>query len=178
MAKVTNSNQKGSKIMDNNYYWILCKKCGRMDFDEDQSKFPVCKFCKHEEVVKIPRDEYNDLVAKYHSENPSGTAEDWNDEAEEYYREKYVYHNNPDFDKVAYNEMLDYKRKELADALAWAAELDARLAGHPTITCPTCGSTNTKKISALSKGVSVGLFGIFSQKVKHQFHCNSCGYEW
>ena len=46
------------------------------------------------------------------------------------------------------------------------------------VKCPTCGSTNTKKISGLSKAASVGLFGIFSQKVKHQFHCNNCGYEW
>nr|DAG42687.1 MAG TPA: PhnA Zinc-Ribbon [Caudoviricetes sp.] len=30
----------------------------------------------------------------------------------------------------------------------------------------------------MAKAASVGLFGVFSQKVKHQFHCNSCGYEW
>ena len=28
----------------------------------------------------------------------------------------------------------------------------------------------------MAKAASVGLFGIFSQKVRHQFHCNSCGY--
>ena len=41
--------------------------------------------------------------------------------------------------------------------------------------CPTCQSTNTKKISGLSKAGSVALFGIFSQKVKKQWHCNGCG---
>lgn len=44
--------------------------------------------------------------------------------------------------------------------------------------CPTCNSTNIKKISGLSKAGSVAMFGIFSQKVKHQFKCNNCGYEW
>ncbi|MCM1100150.1 MAG: SEC-C domain-containing protein [Clostridium sp.] len=44
--------------------------------------------------------------------------------------------------------------------------------------CPTCNSTNIKKISGLSKAGSVALFGILSQKVKHQFKCNNCGYEW
>lgn len=44
--------------------------------------------------------------------------------------------------------------------------------------CPTCGSTKIKKVSATSKAVSVGLFGLFSQKVKKTWHCNSCGYEW
>lgn len=164
--------------MSSLYARIICKKCGYMDVDWNNSKFPVCKVCKHDNLMKIPGEEYNAMVDKCAEENPAGTAEDWNDEAEEYYREKYVYHNNPDFDKVAYNEMLDYKRKELADALAWAAENDRAVAGHPTIKCPNCGSKNTSKITALSKAVSVGFFGLFSQKVKHQFHCNSCGYEW
>lgn len=44
--------------------------------------------------------------------------------------------------------------------------------------CPTCSSTDIKKISAVSKVGSVALWGIFSQKVKKQFHCNHCGYEW
>ena len=45
----------------------------------------------------------------------------------------------------------------------------------PEVTCPYCHSTNTKKISGLSKAGSVALFGIFSQKVKKQWHCNGCG---
>lgn len=44
--------------------------------------------------------------------------------------------------------------------------------------CPTCGSTNIAKISGTSKAASVALWGIFSQKVKKQWHCNSCKYEW
>ena len=45
----------------------------------------------------------------------------------------------------------------------------------PTITCPYCKSTDTKKISGLSKAVSVGLFGIFALgKTTKQWHCNSC----
>ena len=49
----------------------------------------------------------------------------------------------------------------------------------PTITCPYCQSTNTKKISGLSKAVSVGLFGIFALgKTTKQFHCNNCKAEF
>ena len=45
----------------------------------------------------------------------------------------------------------------------------------PTITCPYCHSTNTKKISNLSKAGSVALFGIFALgKASKQFHCNEC----
>lgn len=44
--------------------------------------------------------------------------------------------------------------------------------------CPTCQSTNIKKISATSKATNAMLFGLFGNKRKKQFHCNSCGYEW
>ena len=41
--------------------------------------------------------------------------------------------------------------------------------------CIYCNSTDVRKISNLSKAGSVALFGIFSQKVKKQWHCNNCG---
>lgn len=44
--------------------------------------------------------------------------------------------------------------------------------------CPTCQSTNIKKISTTSKVTSVAMFGLLSQKVKKTYHCNMCGYEW
>lgn len=44
--------------------------------------------------------------------------------------------------------------------------------------CPTCNSTNIKKISGLSKASSVAMWGLFSRKIHKQWHCNSCGSEW
>lgn len=44
--------------------------------------------------------------------------------------------------------------------------------------CPTCQSEDIKKISVTSKAGSVALWGLFSQKVKKQWHCNNCGSEW
>lgn len=44
--------------------------------------------------------------------------------------------------------------------------------------CPTCGSTDLSKVSTLSKAGSVFMFGLLSQKVKKQWHCNNCGSEW
>lgn len=45
---------------------------------------------------------------------------------------------------------------------------------QPTITCPYCNSTNCKKLGAISRGVSFGLFGFGSGKIGKQWHCNSC----
>ena len=44
-----------------------------------------------------------------------------------------------------------------------------------SVECPYCHSTNTKKISGMSKAGSVALWGIFSiGKVTKQWHCNNC----
>ena len=44
--------------------------------------------------------------------------------------------------------------------------------------CPTCNSTNIKKISALSKVTGASMFGLFSKTARSQFQCNNCGYKW
>ena len=44
--------------------------------------------------------------------------------------------------------------------------------------CPTCQSTNIRKMSGLESGVSIYTFGIFSKKINKTFKCNSCGYTW
>lgn len=43
------------------------------------------------------------------------------------------------------------------------------------ITCPYCKSTNTKKISGISKAGSIALWGVFAMgKAGKQWHCNNC----
>lgn len=44
--------------------------------------------------------------------------------------------------------------------------------------CPTCGSTNIRKISTGERMMSVGMLGLFSKKINKSFKCNSCGYTW
>lgn len=46
------------------------------------------------------------------------------------------------------------------------------------IKCPTCGSTNVKRVSLLSKAVNVELFGLFGNKRNKQFKCTNCKYMW
>ena len=44
--------------------------------------------------------------------------------------------------------------------------------------CPTCGSSNIKKISTASKIAGATMFGLFSRTAKSQFKCENCGYKW
>lgn len=51
--------------------------------------------------------------------------------------------------------------------------------GIPTVECPYCHSTDTKKITNMSKAGSVALFGVFAMgKVSKQWKCNSCKSEF
>lgn len=44
--------------------------------------------------------------------------------------------------------------------------------------CPTCNSTNIKKISGTAKVVGAVAFGLFSKTARSQFECENCGYKW
>lgn len=44
--------------------------------------------------------------------------------------------------------------------------------------CPTCGSTNIKKISGTKRFVSTGIFGLASSNIGKNMECRSCGAKW
>lgn len=174
--------------MEIRYY--ICPVCGCLSSTVD--RFLVCKYCNNENVVQLtdkmfddahtyleslPRQEFEQYLC---NPLPGKPEKDWLEisvATEEYFQRKFVF-KSPCFNKAKYNDRDREEKKSFAARIEQSKRDVAAYYGHTTITCPTCGSTNTEKISALSKGVSVGLFGIFSQKVKHQFRCKTCGYEW
>ena len=44
--------------------------------------------------------------------------------------------------------------------------------------CPNCGSTNIKKITASSRIVSGLVLGILSSNIGKTYQCNKCKYKW
>lgn len=41
--------------------------------------------------------------------------------------------------------------------------------------CPTCGSTDIRKMGSIERGASILTFGIFSKKLNKTFKCQNCG---
>lgn len=82
--------------------------------------------------------------------------------------------------------MIDLKEKDIIEFNLKMSQFKAQIAQEQSSKiqtsskpkCPTCNSTNLKKISTTSKVASVAMWGIFSQKAKKTWHCNKCGYEW
>lgn len=177
--------------MESKKYYV-CPICGSCGTSSD--RFPVCYFCKCEnmlefdstyiedvrkEIASMTNDEREDLergepgdyIVKDNYRSKENIA------LSEYMRRKYAF-TSSQFSKSKYNERVDKNIETSKRINQLYQDAYDEVYGTKKIKCPTCGSTNTEKISALSKGVSVGLFGIFSQKVKHQFRCKTCGYEW
>ena len=67
-------------------------------------------------------------------------------------------------------------QKELQESIAFhaaIAKMDEQQ--HPHVVCPYCHSTNTEKITAVSRAVSMSLVGAASGKIGKQWHCKACG---
>lgn len=45
---------------------------------------------------------------------------------------------------------------------------------HHIPKCPICGSTNLKKLSFSNKAVSIGVFGLLSNKINKTWECKNC----
>ena len=44
--------------------------------------------------------------------------------------------------------------------------------------CPTCGSTNIKRISGTKRWLTTGLFGLASSDIGKTMVCKNCGYKF
>lgn len=76
-------------------------------------------------------------------------------------------------EKEKYFESLEqYKQVEAQQA---ARKEQQDLASGKRVICPYCKSTNTEKISTVSRSVSVSLVGAASGKLGKQWHCKNCG---
>lgn len=78
----------------------------------------------------------------------------------------------------AKEDILAFKEKERDEVNTIISQSLKQIKNDTTPKCPTCGSTNIRKISATKKlGGALG-FGIFSKTVRSQFECLNCKYKW
>ena len=154
-------------------YIMYCPVCGYVDGEHIKT---VCPFCGHE--LSNSNHLLKEMRGKFR----------WEIEpiAEDIFQ-KHV-KDNPEFNSTKYQlrEEKEKERKRLADERAqrkWDAQkaeyekiLAERTANAPR--CPTCGSTDLKKIDALDRAISVSFLGLASGKIGKSFKCNHCGYMW
>ena len=90
-----------------------------------------------------------------------------------------------DMQDDSFNEDVMYARENtqnVSDQIDYYEDLILNDNDKEDCKCPTCGSTNIKKISTANRIVSTGLFGLASRhyaicsanKIGKQWHCNNC----
>lgn len=163
----------------------VCPKCGNIERYSNSN--PICSKCGNKNVITINLEQFRDILREIEDRKIQKYAnnelcyakipdKDW-ETIYKYIRQKYVYNNNS-FDQNKYDERIQNDEIEVQQAIKARHDRERaeREATRPR--CPTCHSTDIKPITATQKAGSFLMLGIFSQKIKHQFHCNHCGYEW
>lgn len=160
-----------------------CPRCGRITI-VDSNK---CYVCEHETFDINPKwgltvEKYLEITqqVKYGEK----TQEQCDKERDEYFREfrEEVVKKHPDYDPYLFEHREEIAKKKADEYWNAPSQLPKVMqdaiknsVNSPIVTCPYCKSIDTKKLTAVSRGLSFSFFGFGSSKVGKQWHCNKCG---
>ena len=163
---------------------LFCNKCGNVSSSDNNEIGDRCWSCNVGKFIGTginnPKS-YAEVIEEY-KKNHNGDYPSVK-ESDEMLREKYFYGKlDSDVTKAATTERKYWESPEGVEEQnritdRWYAKQNAqKFSTGPK--CPTCGSTNIRKISTGERMVSVGMLGLFSKKINKSFKCNACGYTW
>lgn len=140
-------------------YWYCCPVCGK-------SLLPSCVHCtKHKKVQLVKslhnKEYYKQIAFDQHRYTSSGLDIVIEEEIK----------TNPLYDPSEYEISHTPPQKPIANIYTKPQNTNVPK-------CPTCQSTNIKKISTAKKATHGIMFGIFSKTAFSQFECCNCGYKW
>lgn len=163
---------------------LFCNKCGNVSSSDNNEIGDRCWSCNVGKFIGTGIDNpksYAEVIEEY-KKNHNGDYPSVK-ESDEMLREKYFYGKlDSDVTKAATTERKYWESPEGVEEQnritdRWYAKQNAqKFSTGPK--CPTCGSTNIRKISTGERMVSVGMLGLFSKKINKSFKCNACGYTW
>ena len=142
-----------------------CDKCGNICEAFKDELEDGCFCCGKSPLKPIPR-EYIDNFR-------------WRDrDGKEAFIEEIV-KKSPNLDKTLFehrDETIQRKNDEMKASIAVGKAILEEKSRVPK--CPTCGSTNIRKMDGVERGASMAAFGIFGKKINKTFKCGNCGYMW
>ena len=163
---------------------LFCNKCGKTSTSSSYKIGDRCYTCEIGTYIGTGIDwstAYMELSKEYKKIHDGHCPSHL--ESSEILRQKYFYgklDNEVDYSAVKkrkYSESPEGIEEQNRITDRWYAKQNAqKFSTGPK--CPTCGSTNIRKISTGERMVSVGILGLFSKKINKSFKCNSCGYTW
>lgn len=164
------TNPDGTPYIDPPRQYYICPRCGKgWDYaDKDQH---ICKNCHYEPMIKT---EFSDIDY----ENARTSSPETFRQFKMNLREKYTI-NSDVFDSELYNDLITKEYKSSLEREAREIQRQKEIESNKNKPhCPTCNSTNIRKIPT-GKKISGGLmFGLFSNNVRKTYECLNCKYKW
>ena len=141
-----------------------CDKCGNIS-DWSKPEEHKCYCCANSPLKPIPR-EYIDNFRWRDGDGKQAFIEE-------------VVKKSPNLDPYLFehkDEIIQVENNDMNAKMAIGRAMLNEQSNVPK--CPTCSSTNIKRISTTSKVVNTALFGLLGTKRHKMFKCCNCGYEW
>ena len=136
------------------YLAFICPKCAGITGGKSREE-NICRYCN---IPRIETDvDIMDVIK--------------NNDVEEELKQRYCY-NNQLYDP----ELAEKIDKEVNENVRNIHPTPMQSPNVPK--CPTCGSTNIKRISTANRAVSIGLFGLLSGKIGKNYECRNCKAKW
>lgn len=147
----------------------ICIECGRELFDYDES----CDRCNSNNIVT--EKEYKNIIEEIKNANVFKRRKLLQDG-----NYKKIYDRIQQPKSQTSKPVISQNKQTVERGEEYWERINKHTINKPndtnhTVECPYCHSTDTKKISRLSKAGSVALFGVFALgKTTKQWHCNNC----
>ncbi len=151
---------------------FICPNCGTIDAGERVIRLKCYECGAPYRSTDIDRSLYHDELINACINNSS-------DEYTHDLLEKYVGDTiNWNIYNARENKQNTIRKKRIIQDKQKQAEEQTRQDAINIPKCPTCKSTDIKKITATSKIAGAIGFGLLSKTAKSQFECKNCGYKW
>lgn len=149
---------------------FYCPICGKVQFPLNSNRIVPCIGCG--KTVGLIESSQDYLYYKNKSSELFGNTSNWQNVLLDEEISK-----NPHFQKNMLG--ITISREEYLRAMqAFNGNTSQQLPQTNKPKCPTCQSTNIKKISVTKKVTHGLMFGILSKTAFSQFECCNCGYKW
>ena len=160
-------NKKGEFKFMSYFKLMYCDKCGHI-WQHPPGVKEICDVCRNS-LKEVPDDYLKDDDYFEFINNDKMKQKLIND----------LVLNSPNFDQYYFDHSDEIHHQQMSENSAILAKGKAILAERSCKPkCPTCGSTNVRNISLISKIVGAKTFGLFSSNVRNTMHCKNCGYKW
>lgn len=147
----------------------ICIECGRELFDNDKS----CDKCNSNNIINGK--EYKNIIEEIKNANMLKRRKLLQDSNYKKIYDRIQQPKNQTSKPVILQDKQTVENKDEYWERINKHTINKPNETKPTIECPYCHSTDTKKISNLSKAGSAALWGVFAVgKVSKQWHCNNC----